>query len=168
VHLRSIGAAAAVAALAYAGFSLTMATGRLAGDALTLRWGAVTLARRGGLLASGALAVALAAGVPAVALVAYLALGAGLAVLIPLIFRAAASGADAGPALAGVTTTGYLGFLVGPPIIGGVAAATSVPAALLLVVAATGTVAVGAGALAPPGAGRPVASSSRRRVRSAA
>jgi hypothetical protein len=150
VHLRSIGAATAVAALAYAGFSLTMAAGRLVGDGLSLRWGAVRLARRGGLLASGALAVALAAGLPAVALGAYVALGAGLAVIVPLIFRAAAMGSDAGPALAGVTTTGYLGFLAGPPIIGAAAAATSVPAALVLVVAATAAVGLGARALAAP------------------
>jgi MFS family permease len=149
VHLRSIGAAAAVAALAYAGFSLTMTAGRLVGDGLSLRWGAVRLARRGGLLASGAMAAALAGGQPWMALAAYVALGAGLAVVVPLIFRAASLGADAGPALAGVTTTGYLGFLAGPPIIGGLAAAASVPAALLLVVAATAAVGLGAGALAP-------------------
>ena len=149
VHLRSLGASAALAALAYAGFSSTMAAGRLAGDRLSVRWGAVALGRRGGLLATAALGVALASGLPAVALAAWVALGAGLAVIIPLVFRAAATGADAGPALAGVTTTGYLGFLAGPPIIGGVAAVTSVSAALLLVVAATAAVAAGAGALAP-------------------
>ena len=149
VHLRSLGAAAAVAALAYTGFSLAMASGRLAGDGLTVRWGPVALARRGGLLAAVAMAAALASGRPAITLVAYVALGAGLAVIVPLVFRAAATGADAGPALAGVTTTGYLGFLAGPPIIGAVAAATSVPTALVLVVGATGAVALGAGALAP-------------------
>jgi hypothetical protein len=149
VHLRSLGAAAAVAALAYTGFSLAMASGRLAGDGLSVRWGPVALARRGGLLAAGAMAAALATGRPAITLLAYLALGAGLAVIVPLVFRAAATGADAGPALAGVTTTGYLGFLAGPPIIGAVAAATSVPTALVLVVGATGAVALGAGALAP-------------------
>lgn len=150
VHLHTIGAATAIAALAYAGFSLAMTAARLLGDDLSERWGAVRLARRGGLLAAGAMAVALAVGVPAVALLAYFALGAGLAVIIPLIFRAAARGADAGPALAGVTTAGYLGFLAGPPMIGALAAATSVPAALLLVVAATGAVGLGAGALTPP------------------
>jgi MFS family permease len=155
VHLRSLGAAAALAALAYAGFSLTMAAGRLAGDGLSVRWGAAALGRRGGLLATGALGIALASGAPVIALAAWVALGAGLAVIIPLVFRAAATGADAGPALAGVTTTGYLGFLAGPPIIGGVAAATSVPAALLLVVAATAAVAVGAGALEPRRAAAP-------------
>jgi hypothetical protein len=70
--------------------------------------------------------------------------------VIPLIFRAAAAGADAGPALAGVTTTGYLGLLSGPPAIGAVASASSVPTALLLVVVATTAVALGAGALRLP------------------
>jgi MFS family permease len=149
VHLRDVGAAAPVAALAYAGFSLAMTVGRLAGDRLSERWGAVALARRGGALGSAALGAALIVGDPALALVAYVGLGAGLAVIIPLIFRTAATGADAGPALAGVTTTGYLGFLAGPPLIGLVAAASSVPTALSLVVAATGAVAFGAGALGP-------------------
>jgi MFS family permease len=150
VHLRSVGAGAAVAALAYAAFSVAMATGRLTGDRLNERWGPVTLARRGALLATGAMAVSLATGVPIVSLLAYLALGAGLSVVIPLIFRAAAAGADAGPALAGVTTTGYLGLLSGPPAIGAVASASSVPTALLLVVVATTAVALGAGALRLP------------------
>jgi MFS family permease len=150
VHLRTIGAGAAIAALAYAMFSLTMAAGRLAGDRLSERLGPVALARRGGILATAAMAISLAAGMPVVGLLAYLALGAGLSVVIPLIFRAAATGADAGPALAGVTTTGYLGLLSGPPVIGAVASVTSVPGALLLVVAATAAVALGAGALRPP------------------
>jgi MFS family permease len=149
VHLRSIGAAASLAALAYAGFSLAMASGRLVGDGLTERWGPVALARRGGLVGAVALAVALVVGVPAVALIAYVVLGAGVAVIIPLVFRAAASGADAGPALAGVTSVGYLGFLAGPPFIGLLAQVTSVPAALLTVVAATALVAAAAGAVAP-------------------
>ncbi|HEU4975879.1 MAG TPA: MFS transporter [Baekduia sp.] len=168
VHLRSIGATAAAAAFGYAGFSLAMASGRLAGDRLSERWGAVRLARRGGLVGAAALAAAIAAGVPAVAIAAYVVLGAGLSVLIPLVFRAAATGADAGPALAGVTTAGYLGFVVGPPVIGLIAAATSVPAALLVVVAAALLVGTGAGALeprpvqdaAPPASAAPTASTS--------
>jgi hypothetical protein len=153
VHLRAIGAGAAVAALAYAAYSVAMGTGRLTGDWLNGRMGPVTLARRGGLLAGGAMTVSLIAGVPGVGLAAYVALGAGLSVITPMIFRAAAGGGDAGPALAAVTTTGYLGLLSGPPIIGAVASATSVPTALVLVIVAAGLVVLGAGALAPP---RPV------------
>ncbi|WP_445150028.1 MFS transporter [Baekduia sp. Peel2402] len=151
VHLRDIGATTAVAALGYGAFSVAMAAGRLRGDALVERLGPVTLARRGGALAAGAMAVSLIVGIPAVGLLSYIAIGAGLSVIIPLIFRAAAStGADAGPALAGVTTTGYLGLLSGPPIIGAVASFTSVPGALVLAVVAAAAVAFGAPLLRTP------------------
>ena len=56
VHLRDVGAGSALAALAYAAFSITMAIGRLAGDRLMERLGPVALARRGGLLAGVAMA----------------------------------------------------------------------------------------------------------------
>lgn len=149
VHLRAIGAGAAVAALAYAAFSVAMATGRLGGDALSARFGPVALARRGGLLAGCAMAIALVVGDPAVGLLAYILLGAGLSVITPMVFRAAATGGDAGPALAAVTSTGYLGLLSGPPIIGALASVTSVPTALTLVIVAAALVVAGAGALAP-------------------
>ncbi|HEY6763002.1 MAG TPA: MFS transporter [Baekduia sp.] len=150
VHLRAIGAGAAVAALAYAAFSVAMASGRMTGDRLSERLGPVRLARRGGLLAGTAMAVSLIVGQPAVGLLAYILLGAGLSVITPMVFRAAATGGDAGPALAAVTTTGYLGLLIGPAIIGAVASVTSVPASLTLVIVAAALVVAGAGALAPP------------------
>ncbi|HET6509241.1 MAG TPA: hypothetical protein VFG42_20765, partial [Baekduia sp.] len=93
---------------------------------------------------------ALVAGVPVVGLLAYVAIGAGLSVVIPLVFRAAAGGGDAGPALASVTTTGYLGLLSGPPIIGAVASLTSVPGALVLVIVAAAGICAGAPALRTP------------------
>jgi MFS family permease len=150
VHLRDIGATSAVAALAYGAFSVAMAFGRLSGDRLVERLGPVTLARRGGAIAGGAMAVSLIAGVPVVGLLAYVAIGAGLSVVIPLVFRAAAGGGDAGPALASVTTTGYLGLLSGPPIIGAVASLTSVPGALVLVLVAAAGIIAGAPALRTP------------------
>jgi MFS family permease len=162
VHLRAIGAGAAVAALAYAAYSVAMAAGRLSGDRLSERLGPVALARRGGLLAGVAMTISLIVGEPAVGLLAYILLGAGLSVITPMVFRAAATGGDAGPALAAVTTTGYLGLLSGPPIIGAVASATSVPGALVLVIVAAAAVVFGAGALRPPAAPVPVS------VRSAA
>jgi MFS family permease len=150
VHLRAIGAGAAVAALAYAAYSVAMATGRLTGDHLSERLGPVRLARRGGVLAGTAMAVSLIVGEPAVGLLAYILLGCGLSVITPMVFRAAATGGDAGPALAAVTTTGYLGLLSGPPIIGALASVTSVPGGLTLVLVAAACVVAGAGALAPP------------------
>ena len=44
--------------------------------------------------------------------------------------------------LAAVTSTGYLGFLVGPPIIGGLAELVGLPSALVVVVLLAGVVAL--------------------------
>ena len=129
---RDLAASPAVAGLAYAAFSLAMVAGRLAGDALTVRFGPVVLVRRGALLATAGLAAALLAGDPIAALIGFACLGAGLSIVVPQVFRAAASGRDSGPALAQVSTLGYLGFLAGPPLIGAVAELTSLPAALVL------------------------------------
>src|SRR3954462_2653732 len=110
---RSLAAAPAVAALAYAGFSLAMALGRLFGDGLTTRLGSVALVRRGGLVAAAGLGAALLLGEPVAAIVGFTALGAGLAAVIPAVFRAAGSvpGTRSAPALAAVSTTGDPGFL---------------------------------------------------------
>jgi len=147
---RSLGASAAVAALAYAAFSITMTAGRLAGDRLTERVGPVALVRRGGLVAAAGLGGALLAGAPAAALAGFACLGAGLATVIPAVFRAAGTAtAQAGPPLAAVSTTGYLGFLAGPPLIGALAEATSLPAALALLPLLAVLLALGARAVAP-------------------
>ena len=63
-------------------------------------------------------------------------LDVGLATVVPIAFRAAGSvpGIPTGIGIAGITTVGYAGFLVGPPLIGFAAEATSLRAALLIVV----------------------------------
>jgi hypothetical protein len=53
-------------------------------------------------------------------------------------------GASRAAAIASVTTIGYSGFLVGPPLIGGIATASSLTAALFVVVAMAALVAYGA------------------------
>jgi MFS family permease len=133
----SVGSGAGVAALAFACFSVAMAVTRLAGDALTVRWGPVTVTRAGGVLAALGIGGAVAfASVPA-ALVGFALMGAGLATVVPIVFRAAGSvpGIPAGAGIAGITTVGYAGFLIGPPLIGFVAEGTSLRAALVIVVA---------------------------------
>jgi MFS family permease len=135
----SLRAAAALAALGYTVFSLAMVVSRMLGDRLNLRVGPVSLVRGGGVLAAAGLAVALADGTTAAALAGFAAMGAGLGVVVPVLFRAAGSIRDipAGVAVAAVSTIGWLGFLAGPPAIGFAAAAVGLRAALGLVVAAT-------------------------------
>ena len=118
---------AAVGAVAYAVFSIGMGTGRLLADRLWARWGAAGLLRRSGALAALGFAVGLSTGSAPGAIAGFAALGVGLAGVVPTLFRAGADqpGVSTGPALAVVSALGYLGFLAGPPIIGGIAQLTS-------------------------------------------
>jgi MFS family permease len=118
---------AALGAIAYAVFSIGMGTGRLLTDRLWARWGTGGLLRRSGALAALGFAVGLGVGTVASAIAGFAALGLGLAGVIPTLFRAGADhpGVSTGPALAAVSSLGYLGFLAGPPIIGAIAQLTS-------------------------------------------
>lgn len=117
-----LGVTAGLAAVGFATFSLTMATGRFAGTAVLLRFGpARTLICGCALATAGALAVVLAPG-PVVALAGFAVVGAGLAYGFPIALNAAgAHPSGSGPAIGLVSTIGYAGFVAGPPAIGLVA-----------------------------------------------
>jgi hypothetical protein len=118
---------AALGALAYAVFSVAMGLGRLPGDRLWARWGPAGLLRRSGTVAGVGFALGLAPGDAPAAIAGFALLGLGLAGVVPTLFRSAAGERNVatGPALAAVSSIGYLGFLAGPPIIGGIAQITS-------------------------------------------
>jgi MFS family permease len=122
-----LAGSAALGAIAYAVFSIAMGTGRLLADRLWARWGAAGLLRRSGALAGLGFAAGLLPGTAPAAIAGFAALGLGLAGVVPTLFRAGADerGVSTGPALAVVSSLGYLGFLAGPPLIGGVAQLTS-------------------------------------------
>ena len=147
VYLMDARAAAqSVAAAGFAAFSLAMAVGRFGGDRVAHRFGPTRLLRTSGALASAGLLVAIVVTEPIAAIVGFGLAGLGVANMIPLIFSAAGRTRDiaSGHALAAVATTGYLGFLAGPPLIGLAAEAVGLPAALLIVVIACVAVAAGA------------------------
>src|SRR5262249_33940533 len=90
-----------------------------------------------------ALGVALAVATPWAAIVGFAAVGAGVANLIPIVFRAASRLRGVAPSegIAAVGTFGYVGFLSGPPLMGVAAGWLTLPVALGLVVAALGWIA---------------------------
>ncbi|PYO02345.1 MAG: MFS transporter, partial [Candidatus Rokuibacteriota bacterium] len=141
------GASQGAAAAGFAAFSLAMAAGRFGGDRVALRFGALNLLRMSGGLAAVGLFLALMVREPLIAIAGLGLVGLGVANLIPVLFSAAgrANGVAPGPALAAVATTGYVGFLAGPPLIGIAAELTGLPAALGIVVLACVGVAVAAG-----------------------
>jgi MFS family permease len=144
---RDLGAGASLAAIGYGAFAGGMAVGRAFGDALKRAFGGVRLLRGGALLTCLSIAAMLLIGLPGVALVALLLAGLGAANGVPLLFSAAghARGMDAGPAIATVSSAGYFGLLAGPPLLGFVADATSLPLALAIVALLTAVVALSAG-----------------------
>jgi len=119
-------------ALAPAAYGGAMMLGRLSGQWLETRLGDT-------LLLAGAMTVALcglvgAATAPNVptAIAAFFVGGAGISIAAPALFGAGgrlATPEERGRAVATVTTLGYLGFLVGPPIVGGIAGAIGLRAA---------------------------------------
>ena len=140
VYLRgSLGSTTAFAALGYTAFSLAMVASRLAGDRLDETIGPTALAGGGGMVSAVGLAAALAIGTTPAALVGFAAMGAGLGVMVPVIFRTAGTtpGVAPGIGIAAVSTIGFLGFLAGPPAIGIAADVIGLRAALAVVVVAS-------------------------------
>jgi MFS transporter len=137
VHLSSEHqAGAGLAAGAFTLFALTLAIGRLFGDRLVERFGRVSVVRGcGGVAAAGsALAIAAPAAAPSIA--GWALFGLGLAALAPTVLGAAPAASRGSPAaaIAAVTTIGYLGSFTGPPLVGALAEAGSLSAALGLLV----------------------------------
>jgi MFS family permease len=136
VYLRTvIGVQASTAALGFAAYSFAMAGGRFLGDRLFSALGPIPLLRFSGLLTAVGLTLALLIRRPEVVIVGFILVGLGLSNLVPIFFGSAGRHkAGAGPGIAAVTTIGFFGFLVGPPLIGTLASLFSLPAALSLVI----------------------------------
>jgi fucose permease len=143
----TLGTGPGLAAAGYATFSVAMAAGRLLGDRITARFGPVAVVRTGSAVAAVGLGVALAAGHPAFALFGFGCAGLGFSIIFPVALSAAGrtKGASAGVAIAAVATTGYFGFLVGPPSIGLAAELAGLGGALYIVVALSAAIVLLAG-----------------------
>ena len=129
---RDLEASPAVSALAPAAYGGAMMLGRLSGQWLESRLGdTVLFAGAMAVALVGLLGAAVAPNVP-LAIAAFFVGGAGISIAAPALFGAGgrlATPEERGRAVATVTTLGYLGFLVGPPIVGGLAEAIGLRAA---------------------------------------
>ncbi|WP_168734845.1 MFS transporter [Deinococcus sp. KSM4-11] len=148
VYLRdALHADRGVAVGGFVAFNVAMLTARLVGDRLRAWMSAVTLLRTSGLLAAVGMVLALLAPVPALAFLGFALCGFGFSNVVPVMFSAAGAvpGIPAATAVAAAAGAGYVGFLVGPPLIGGLAGAVSLRVALLLVVVFAALIAAFAG-----------------------
>jgi MFS family permease len=150
IYLRmDLGASPATAAWGFAAFSLTMAVGRFTGDRLVARFGPSGIVLAGAVLGAATLGTALLVSHPLAALLGFAGMGFGLANVAPIVFSAAGRLPDLAPGIgiAAVSTAGYGGFLVGPPLIGLVAEVGGLPLGLGVVAATVGLMVFGVGAL---------------------
>lgn len=133
---KTLGSSEAIAAAGYAAFSVAMAVGRLCGDRLSEKFSDVGMVQTSGLIAAAGLGLALVSGSPWISLIGFMMVGAGYSTVVPLVFGAAGRtpGVKTGVALASVTTMGYFGFLIGPPIIGFAAELMGLRGALALLI----------------------------------
>jgi len=124
-------------AAGYTAFMSTMAAGRFVADWFSGQFGLKrTLQVSGSLTATGLMiAVLFPYLIPALA--GFLLVGAGVSSVVPLVYSAAGRSATMSPgvALAAVSTIGFAGFLVGPPLIGFIAGAFSLRASFTLIAA---------------------------------
>ena len=136
------GAAASVAAMAYAALSLGMFLGRIGGDWAKDRVGSVRLTEWGMLLVAASVAAFLIVHDQWVALVGMVAAGIGIANTIPQIFGAAGRIPPGGPSLSAVFTALTLAFMAGPLIIGSTSDAIGIRSTFWLFVVASVAVAL--------------------------
>jgi predicted MFS family arabinose efflux permease len=136
------GATQSLAAAGYAVFAVAMAGGRFSGTAVAERLGRDGAVRVGGVVSfAGVLLTVLGPGLVSVYL------GAALWALgVCLVFPAAVSAGGEAPerpadAIAAVTTIGYGGFLLGPPLIGLLAEQVGLGRALLVLLVLAGGIA---------------------------
>jgi len=144
---RELDAPPAISALAPAAYAVAMVTGRLSGGRLLRRATPARVLGAGAVVTAVALAGGSRAGHAGLAIAGFGLAGLGIALAAPILFGAAGrhgSDADRGASIATVTTIAYLGFLAGPPLVGGTAEAIGLRGSLVVLAAAAAVVAAAA------------------------
>jgi MFS family permease len=146
VHLRmSYHVSEYMTVFGYNAFALFMTIGRFAGDTLARSFGRKTVIVGSAVVSGICMGFAALAPTPWISIGAFGLAGFGIANLVPLLFSLAAkrAGREVEQATSSVFATGYLGFLIGPPLVGFISSRTTLPIAIvslaggLFVVAAT-------------------------------
>jgi MFS family permease len=117
----------AVATIAFVIYMVAMTTGRFMGDRMADRFGIRRVLAASGLLITAGFAIVVSSPFIPLTLIGYLLTGFGVSCVVPFVFSLAGKipMSNPGAALASISSLGYLGFLLVPPMIGYVAQATS-------------------------------------------
>ncbi|WP_071672459.1 MFS transporter [Nioella nitratireducens] len=133
---RTLGGGATEGALGPAMLGLTMGVGRFLGQLVVGRLSEVRVIFWGALITSAGALLAAVAPVPLVAYLGFAILGLGVSIIAPMLLALAgrmASDEARARVISRVTVIGYMGFFIGPPIMGFVAGALSLRASFGMV-----------------------------------
>ena len=117
----------AVATIGFVIYMVAMTTGRFIGDRMADRFGIKKVLAASGILITCGFAITVLSNNIPVTFIGYLFTGFGVSCVVPFVFSLAGKipMSNPGAALASVSSLGYLGFLLVPPMIGYVAQASS-------------------------------------------
>jgi MFS family permease len=119
----------------YVAFMSTMAGGRFAADWVVTRVGIKRVLQTSGIVIVSGMALAVLFPNLIMATIGFLLVGFGVSSVVPLVYSLAGKSKRMMPgvALATVSSIGFLGFLIGPPIIGFVAELSSLRISFILI-----------------------------------
>jgi MFS family permease len=125
----------ALIGLGFTTFMFTMAGGRFVADWFAHKFGLKRTLQVSGSLTATGLAIAVAFPYVYTAIIGFLLVGAGVSSVVPMVYSAAGKSKTMSPgvALAAVSTIGFMGFLVGPPVIGFIAGIATLRASFVLI-----------------------------------
>jgi MFS family permease len=117
----------AVATIAFVVYMVAMTTGRFIGDRMADRFGIQRVLMASGILVSSGFAITVLSPFIPLTIFGYLLTGFGVSCVVPFVFGLAGKipMSNPGAALASISSLGYLGFLLVPPMIGYVSQATN-------------------------------------------
>lgn len=113
--------------IGFTAYTLATTSGRIAGDWIAQKLGAVKLLVVSGILSAGGLVLSVMFPTVIFAALGFFLVGLGVSNIIPMVYSRAGKSTSMQPsmAIASVSTLGFMGFLTGPPLIGFVAGASS-------------------------------------------
>ena len=113
--------------LGYASFMIMMATGRFVGDKIIAKLGRKKTIQISGLIISSGMFISVFLPYVVTATIGFMLVGIGVSSIVPTVYSVAGKNGKISPgmAIAMVSSVSYLGFLMGPPLIGYISALSS-------------------------------------------
>lgn len=113
--------------IGYVSFMATMATGRFLGDRMITKFGVEKILKCSGILIACGLTILISFPYLQAAVTGCLLIGVGVSCVVPVVYGLAGKSKTMSPqfALAAVSSISFLGFLLGPPVIGFIAQVSS-------------------------------------------